>query len=495
MRIRILFWLILGTAINGFSQDVNFMMYSNTDLNINPAIISTSDDFKFTGSYLNKTYVNNIHAQSAFLMISRPLYRDSKRFGGFGFSILSDKSGDVNQLSMDGLTVAYAHEIQLTSWSRISMGLQAGYFLKRLGTQNFSTGSQWLDGVGYDPSVNNGEAFSKESVGNFTLSSGLFWYIPSVNHTVKSYLGFAMYNLTKPNYSFFNTNNPEPFKYIVSAGHEVYRNDYLSIIPHALYYNSYFQDNWNIGVKWSYRYKVQKESWLFSSGSIDLLSDYKINEGLMLGLQVNQPQYSFAIGYGFSDNFSSEYVPGKNTVEISVTIKKSLYREPRKQKVVADDNYYNGQERELVFKTPEKEISKGQNIIEKEKVNDVKKEIKRESNKEIKFKLEKDFQFGFNAAVLNEEAKVYINDIVILLSENEMLNIEIIGHTDNVGSKSANQKISEQRAEIVKEYLIEKGVDERRIKTKGMADSKPLNENDTDENRAKNRRVEFVIYY
>ena len=89
----------------------------------------------------------------------------------------------------------------------------------------------------------------------------------------------------------------------------------------------------------------------------------------------------------------------------------------------------------------------------------------------------------------------YINDIVILLSENEMLNIEIIGHTDNVGTRDANQYISENRAEVVKNYLVEKGVDVARIETKGMGDKQPLFENDTKENRSKNRRVEFVIYY
>jgi len=477
-------FILLFTSLYSIAQDDHFMMYSNTALNINPAIISASDDFKVSGSYKNRSYINNITLQSAYFMLSRPLYKNNNRYGGFGISVLSDKSGDVEQFTYEGVTGAYAHEVQITSWSRLSLGLQAAYFMKRIDTKQFSTGSQWIDGEGYDPSSVNGENFEKRSSGNFTLNSGLFWYIPNKDRTLKAYLGFAMFNLTKPEYSFFDAGQAEPFKYVAHAGYEVYKKNNFSITPQILYYNSYFQNNWVIGSKWSYQYKILKDSRLFSSGSIDVITDYKINDGVALALQVNQPGYSFGIGYGFANDFSGNYNPEKGTVEISLSIKKSLFHEKKK----VDDTYYQGQERELVFKKPVNET----NV---ETVKEVKKELKRESSKEIKFKLEKDFQFGFNDAKLNYDAKKYIDDIVLLLTENESLFIEVIGHTDNVGTRAANQLISEKRVEVVKKYLIEKGIGENRIKTKGMADQQPVFENDTDEHRSKNRRVEFLIYY
>jgi type IX secretion system PorP/SprF family membrane protein len=488
----IIYFLFFSIALS-IAQDVNFMLYSNTSLNINPAMISSSDDFKVSGSYKNMSYINNMDAQSAFVMLSRPLYKNNKRFGGFGVSVLSDKSGDVKQLSYEGITAAYAHEVQLTSWSRISLGLQAAYFMKRIDTKNFSTGSQWIEGSGYDPASSNGETYEQLTIGSFTINSGLFWYIPDKNRSIKAYVGFAIYNLTKPNYSFFGADIAEPFKYVANAGYEVFKRNNFSIMPQILYYNSFYQNNWILGSKWSYQYKLTQESWLLSSGSIDLTTDYKINSGIAFGLQINQPGYSFGIGYGFADNFSGTYTPEKGTVEISLTIKKSLFREPVKKIRETDPDYYQGQERELDFKKADSsEKDKETNV---ETIKEVKKELKRESSKEIKFKLEKDFQFGFNEAVLNDEAKKYINDIVLLLKENDALSIEIIGHTDNVGTRSANQLISENRAKIVKDYLIEKGINETRIKTRGMADMQPVFDNDTEEHRSKNRRVEFLIYY
>jgi type IX secretion system PorP/SprF family membrane protein len=493
LKLIILLGFIVLFVVDSEAQDANFTLNSNTSLNINPAIISSSDDLMIGLNYRNKSYINNVSAQSTFLMLSKPLYKNNNRYGGFGFSILSDKSGDVQQLSYEGITGAYAHEIQLTSWSRLSFGLQAAYFMKKIDTKNFSTGNQWVEGVGYDPSMGSGEEFESHTVGNFDLSSGLFWYIPNKDRSIKFYLGFSMYNLTKPNYSFFGAEQSEPFKYVVNTGYEAYSKNRFSITPQILYYNSYYQHNLTIGSKWSYKFNVLKGSWLFTSGSLDLITNYNLNEGIAVGVMVNQPGYSFGIAYGFSEYLTTNYTPEKGIVEISFSFKKPFFREPAKRPVETNADYPKSNLRDFVFDKPL--AQQEENIVEKDKVKDIKKDLKRESDKEIKFKLEKDFQFGFNEAKLNNEAKIYINDIVLLLSENEMLNIEIIGHTDNVGTREANQNISEQRAEIVKNYLIEKGIDANRIKTNGMADKKPKSENDTNENRSKNRRVEFVIYY
>ena len=70
--------------------------------------------------------------------------------------------------------------------------------------------------------------------------------------------------------------------------------------------------------------------------------------------------------------------------------------------------------------------------------------------------------------------------------------IQINGHSDNAGSKSKNQRLSEQRAREVFEFLIKKGV-QNKIYFKGYGSSLPIASNETDEGKAKNRRVEFEI--
>ncbi len=71
--------------------------------------------------------------------------------------------------------------------------------------------------------------------------------------------------------------------------------------------------------------------------------------------------------------------------------------------------------------------------------------------------------------------------------------IEIYGHTDNTGSAEHNQQLSEDRATAVATYLINKGIVNSRIITKGYGSTKPLSSNSTEEGKRKNRRVEFKL--
>ena len=71
--------------------------------------------------------------------------------------------------------------------------------------------------------------------------------------------------------------------------------------------------------------------------------------------------------------------------------------------------------------------------------------------------------------------------------------LEIDGYTDNTGDPSSNLSLSQQRADAVRTYLIEQGVDANSLVAKGFGDTKPLAPNDTDEGKFRNRRIEFVI--
>ncbi len=83
--------------------------------------------------------------------------------------------------------------------------------------------------------------------------------------------------------------------------------------------------------------------------------------------------------------------------------------------------------------------------------------------------------------------------VVAFMKDNPNVRIELMGHTDGRGVHADNVRLSQQRVNKVKEYLVSKGISPRRITGKGFGGSKPIASNDTEESRRMNRRVEFVI--
>ncbi|HYI76609.1 MAG TPA: OmpA family protein, partial [Chryseolinea sp.] len=104
-----------------------------------------------------------------------------------------------------------------------------------------------------------------------------------------------------------------------------------------------------------------------------------------------------------------------------------------------------------------------------------------------------DFNFEFNSSAVNQRTALYLEDLAKALQDNPELNVRLVGHTDNIGSEKFNLKLSQHRAQTMKDYLVSKGVEASRISTDGKGMKEPLNDNSTEEKKAANRRVELTI--
>lgn len=102
-------------------------------------------------------------------------------------------------------------------------------------------------------------------------------------------------------------------------------------------------------------------------------------------------------------------------------------------------------------------------------------------------------QFEFNSSSLTEDSHAGISMLVDFLRRNPELKVELAGHTDDVGSASYNKKLSADRAEVVRQALVDNGIEESRLTAKGYGSIKPLVPNDSEEHRALNRRTEMII--
>jgi outer membrane protein OmpA-like peptidoglycan-associated protein len=104
--------------------------------------------------------------------------------------------------------------------------------------------------------------------------------------------------------------------------------------------------------------------------------------------------------------------------------------------------------------------------------------------------------FESGKAIIKPSSFPFLDEIAIVFADEDakLWKLDIKGHTDNQGGLSYNQKLSEDRANAVKKYLISKGIDASKITAKGFGLSKPIAPNTTAEGRSKNRRVEFSIF-
>ncbi|MBD0368680.1 MAG: OmpA family protein, partial [Flavisolibacter sp.] len=101
--------------------------------------------------------------------------------------------------------------------------------------------------------------------------------------------------------------------------------------------------------------------------------------------------------------------------------------------------------------------------------------------------------FDFNKYEMKPESQVELDRVVQLLAENPTVKIEIAGYTDNIGNAADNQKLSENRAKAVVNYLISRGIAANRLTAKGFGAAQPIADNKTEEGRALNRRTELKV--
>ena len=104
-----------------------------------------------------------------------------------------------------------------------------------------------------------------------------------------------------------------------------------------------------------------------------------------------------------------------------------------------------------------------------------------------------DILFDVNKATLKADLKTSLAKVAGILSVYQQFNVSIEGNTDNAGSEDHNMKLSQQRADNVKNFLVEQGIDAGRLTAKGLGMSMPIADNKTKEGRQKNRRVDLVI--
>lgn len=120
-------------------------------------------------------------------------------------------------------------------------------------------------------------------------------------------------------------------------------------------------------------------------------------------------------------------------------------------------------------------------------------ELQRTSENTLNLTMPSSITFATDSATLTPQAQSALDSVANVLNQYADSTVNITGHTDDIGSDSYNQRLSEQRASSVSAYLAQKGVNYNRLSQRGMGEKMPKVPNTNEANRAQNRRVELAI--
>ncbi len=478
-----------------FGQYNWYSQYEYNLVNNNPAIIANDNFYKLVCSFKNNTIVSGYQDKLAYFSAEVPfkLSKTHDHIGGVGLTLTDDNYAVDNLYRRTGITLTHGQSIKITSKSYLSAGLSIEYYQRKTNTDGFTSGSQWVDNQGYDASLGLGESNIYDQINLFNFSGGVYWRLVDARKLPKAHAGIAVYNINQPNESFLDSDNKIPMRFTLSGSYRVFEKNSIKLTPDVLINSQGSEQFYTLGGLVNYSFKNTNPFSLIKSGSLDFGIRYTYDYSTAFIFRLNQKNTIAGVNIDLGTSKSSKYGFKGNTFEVLLVLRKEAFKHNQDHSESSeiddddDDDYQIGETRGFIKQNP---------VLQQSQIVIVKCDSTEEGNppEPAKVKLSKDFKFGFNNAELDEDASEYLDELITLLNYNKNLKLEIIGHTDNIGSKEANQKLSEKRARVVYDYLVSEGINKKRIQYKGKADTEPIAPNDTAENRAKNRRVEFILY-
>jgi type IX secretion system PorP/SprF family membrane protein len=516
MRIFIVGIIFLACVNTGAAQYFQFSQYNFTPQRINPGQVGNSDYASLSVDYRNQATDGGFHLTSNILNASYPLIsRTGARWSGIGISFMDDRSGQAGIFNTQEVGISYALNILLAKYQTISLGVKGLYQNRKIDLAGLYTGSQYVPDRGFNEALASGENSGQFNSEFVTFSAGLYWQQTDTKGTILSYWGISFFDFNKPDNSFIGSESQLNSTFVSTLGFRCYHRGNVSLFPELLYTRSASNNVLNAGLITRYELKT------FSSKNpayVNIITKYVIGRSGILGLQLYKENFTVGVSYDFPVVVTN--VANTGAVEIGLELRKLVVpakkniKRKKSKKPVQITRSQTDSKQIAVNKTPVPKTSidtnpKADSVTIEPVAQDMSARLRHKQDslkasaeagklKHEPLILEKatlDFNFEFNSAEVNKKTAEYLDDLALALRDNPELKIQLVGHTDNVGSEKFNMKLSQYRAQKMKEYLVRKGVEPSRISTDGRGMSEPLNDNSTEEKRALNRRVELTIQY
>lgn len=495
------------------AQYFQYTQYNFTQQRVNPAMLGLSRYASAGFDYRHQRTGGGFAINSNFFTAAYPLLTSStgQPWAGVGLTLHNDRSSGI--FRTQEAAISYAIHVRLSRWQTLSIGMKGLLQMRKVSMDGYYTGSQYVPDRGFDPSFSSGENFAELRTNYKTFSGGIYWQETDKKGRLLHHFGFSLFDFNKPPDSFFGDPSHLASTFVFNGGFQAWTNRSVHIFPEALITHSASNTMLNAGVRWQKEINPKPK---VLSDRLEVMTRYAVGRSGIVGVQLHRENFSMGLSY----DFPLFRLNAGNVGAIEIGMEWRRLVPTRAQKVTA--------KRKKVVEEKQKERMAKSNTKEKppETLRSTTTEISEDSvNREIPAvevvmadttrtqlstrasagnlkqepliieKVTLHFPFEFNSADLDETTEDFLRDLVTTLQDNENLKIRIEGHTDNIGSDKFNLRLSQKRADAIKHHLIKSGIAPDRLTSEGKGMHEPLNENQTDEQRAKNRRVEITVFY
>lgn len=484
-----LIMLSLAWAIQ--AQYIQYGMYRFAAPRINPASLGLINYASAGALYRSQQSQPGVQLNSAYIQASYPFLRRKGTWSAIGIEASNDREGTGGIFQTNQLGVQYGFHIPLSKYKRLAIGASAHYFSRQIDISQLRTGNQFIEGLGFDPGLEQGEGFQDFNTNYLSFGTGIKYQVVDKKSLPKTYLGASFFHLNRPREDFIRQEQPLPINVVAEIGQQVMQRKYSRIYLEALVWQVQNNTTLNAGiVTWI---DLQKYDNRLRGQSVNIFLKYLLEEGAMAGIQWDNQVFSLGVSYEVPLFANAAH---EGAFEVGLKARqpvKAKARKKRKRKATSRRytrpirrSQTSEEEDELTIAKRPKEILIDQDSVQVAVLDSI-------AEPRDVLIVHFGFEFGDTGPIIEDE---YVFDQVLdRMEQDSSLRIEIVGHTDDVGPGRFNQRLSTLRAQAIYDILFELGSDPDRMEFLGKGEDEPLVPNDTDDNRAENRRVEIVFIH
>lgn len=445
------------SAVTFGQQTRQTNLYNYNKFSLNPAYAGASGCTEINFSHINQWVKIEGAPTTSFFNANG---RIGKRLG-IGGNLLLDRLGMLQQLSASaavayGVTIARDHHIRL--------GLAAGYFQMRLDPSDaiaFDVGDNILDG-------------GQQTANSINTEAGILYQFKGLE------LSFASKQVleTRSGFGYPNLDGYGLKRHFNAyAGYDILINKKLSLTPNVLFRGIRTSQQFDINVDVNYND--------FIYGGLG----YRTQAGLVgrLGVSIRK---LFFIGYAYEAPMQNIASYGTGSHEVVLGLK---FCKKKKEELPGPDD--RAEEPHVDTITIVEQVI---DTVFIDRVDTIYAEVEPKgiTDSEVKravLSAEEHLEFKHDQSIIEKDSYTSLESLTNIMLVREDVRIRLEGHTDSDGTEQYNMRLSKNRVEAVKRFLVSNGVDASRIETAHFGESKPIASNATDEGKARNRRVDMII--